>query len=76
MALNLVFGVSRHEDTRVGIQTLGAALCAAALSVADLLHARIELGFPGLFGDFGIFAVNDIVDGVGAVEVRISSPFA
>jgi hypothetical protein len=66
VALDLVVGVSRHEDMCIGIQALCAAICAAAFGIADLLHACVELCFPGRFGDLSIFAVDDIVDGVGA----------
>jgi hypothetical protein len=73
MAFDLVSRVSRHEYVRIGSQAICAALGAAALEVANLLNASIELGFPGFFGDIDIFAVEYLVDRIGAKRVRVSS---
>jgi hypothetical protein len=56
-ALDMVSGVARHENVRICIQALGAALGTAALEVGDLLHALVEFGPPSRFGNVGLFAV-------------------
>lgn len=77
MTFDLGSCVSRHEDVCVGFQAFGATLSAATLEVANLLDASVELGFPCLFGNVDIFAVEeDVLDGVGAVRVTISTLFA
>jgi hypothetical protein len=57
VALDIVSGEACHEDVCVCIQTFGAALCAAALEVDDLLYALVELSPPSGFGNVGLFAV-------------------
>jgi len=60
----VVLRVPRHEDVRVGVKSLSTALGAAALAVDDLLDAVVELRLPGVGGDIGIVAVENVVDGV------------
>ena len=61
---------------RVSDQALAATFGAAALEVRDLLHTNGELRLPRVFGDVDVFAVENLVDGVGAVQQQISAQFA
>lgn len=76
MRLDLFIGIARHQDVCVGSQALGAAFGRTALQIGDLLDAHAELGLPLLLRYLDIFAVEDLVDGVGAVNGRVSAIFA
>jgi len=65
--LNLFVGVARHENVCIGSKALCAAFGSATLQICDLLYAYVELGFPLLFRNMHIFAIENLVDGVGAV---------
>jgi hypothetical protein len=58
---------------RICSQAFSATLGAAALEIANLLNACMELGFPSIFGDIDIFAVEYSVDGISAVQTNISA---
>jgi hypothetical protein len=48
------------------VQAVGAALPAAPLAVDNLVDAGVQLGFPCIDRDVDIFAVEDVVNRVGA----------
>lgn len=63
-ALNILFGVSGHQDMGKDIQALGAALGAGALAVDDLLDANLQFRPPCIGGL--LVVIEDIVDRVCA----------
>ena len=76
MRLNLLVRIARHENVRICREALGAALRRAALQIGNLLDAHAELRLPLLLGDMHIFAVEDLVNRVGAVNSDVSALFA
>lgn len=73
MAFHIAPSVSTHEDVRVDAQALYATIGAAALGIADLFNARVELGSPSLFGHLHFLAVQYTVDGVGTTRIAVSA---
>jgi len=73
MRLDLLVRIARHEDVRICCEALGAALRRAALQVGNLLDAHAELRLPLLLGYMHIFAVEDLVDRVGAMNNDVSA---
>jgi hypothetical protein len=57
MAVYIAPSISGHKYMRVDTQALHPAVSTAALSIADLLNALVEFGFPSLFGHVHVFAI-------------------
>lgn len=76
MRLNLLVCIARHEDVRIRGEAFSAALGRAALQIGNLLDAHAELRLPLLLRYMHIFAVEDLVDRVGAVSGNVSALFA
>lgn len=70
MRLDLFVGIARHENVCVRSEAFSATFRGATLQVGDLLDAHTELRLPLFFRDMDIFAVQYLVNRVGAaVEV-------
>lgn len=70
MTVDVIFCKPCHEDVCICIQAVGTAIGAASLAVDNLLDASLQLRFPGVDRDISIFAVENVVYGVGAVGER------
>jgi hypothetical protein len=76
MILDLVSRESCHENTCIGSQAFCATLGATALQIANLLDAGVECAFPGFLRDFYVLAVENSLNGVGAIQRAVSALFA
>lgn len=74
--LDLFVGIARHQNVCIGREAFSTALSRATLQIGNLLDTHAEFRLPLLLRYVHIFAVEDFVDRVGAVNGSISALFA